>query len=111
MSVQIIQAVSDWPSAVWGFLGAILGALTSFFGIWLTHHLKVAQQRRDDDARKVLLKQMLDNSTDEWRKMETLSRVIGASKEDTARLLIQLGARGSESENDVWALLSKKPLR
>ena len=46
----------------------------------------------------------------EWRKLQTLSRIIGADYETTTRLLIEIGARGSEKENEVWALLSEKPL-
>ena len=44
--------------------------------------------------------------------MTTLSSVIGASREETARLLIELGARGNEKANgnDVWAFIINKPL-
>jgi len=35
------------------------------------------------------------NASD-WRKLSTLFRVIGADRDTTTRLLIELGARGSE---------------
>ena len=46
----------------------------------------------------------------EWRRLETLARVIGADHAETTRLLIEVGARGSESQENVWALKSHKPL-
>lgn len=50
----------------------------------------------------------------EWRKLSTLSRVIGADADTTKRLLIELGARGSEKPREdgeeVWGLISKHPL-
>jgi hypothetical protein len=45
-----------------------------------------------------------------WRKLETLSRVIGADEETTKRLLIEIGARGSETDKDVWGLMKYHPL-
>ena len=54
---------------------------------------------------------MLENpSKGGWRKMETLSGVIGASREETARLLIEIDARVSETGRDVWAFIKNKPI-
>lgn len=92
--------------------GALIGAAAAIGGVVLKDVLERRRRDADDAPRKALLLQMLTNrpSGVEWRKMETLSRVIGASREQTARLLISIGARGSEAENDVWALISEKPL-
>jgi hypothetical protein len=50
----------------------------------------------------------------DWRKLSTLSRVIGADADTTKRLLIELGARGSEKpredNEEVWGLISKHSL-
>ena len=46
----------------------------------------------------------------EWRQLDTLARVIGADYATTKRLLIELGARGSETESDAWAMKAMKPL-
>ena len=46
----------------------------------------------------------------EWYRLDTLARVIGADHAETTRLLIEVGARGSQSEKNVWALRSRKPL-
>lgn len=41
--------------------------------------------------------------------MATLSRVIGADEETTKRLLIELGARGSEKDDGLWGLIENHP--
>lgn len=41
---------------------------------------------------------------------EFWSGIIGASKDETAKLLIDIGARGSETESDGWACVKDKPL-
>lgn len=35
--------------------------------------------------------------------------VIGANEETTKRLLIELGARGSEDGNELWGLIKYHP--
>jgi hypothetical protein len=77
-----------------------------------SQHLKTKQQRESDGKRKVLLKTALENpppDTERW-SIQTLSRIVGANYETTTRLLIELGAGGSEKKNDVSALIGKKPL-
>lgn len=62
-----------------------------------------------DERRTKLLRQML--KLRDRRKLSTLARVVGADGDTTRRLLIELGARGSEKpRNDgeeVWGLISK----
>jgi len=96
-----------------GMTGVVVGAMGQFIIEHFRHRRETKAQRELDDTRKALLKQALENppAGKEWRELTTLSRVIGADLTTTTRLLIELGARGSEGENDVWALLSKKPLR
>ena len=99
-------------SALIGLLGAIIGAAGVIMSTIVNHHLAESKQEKIDAPRKAMLLSMLQNMPNgtEWRRMETLSRVIGASREDTARLLISIGARGNENGNDVWALINDKPL-
>ena len=42
--------------------------------------------------------------------METMANVIGASRDEAARLLIELDARASETGHDVWAFIKDKPI-
>ena len=94
-----------------GFSGAIVGALAGLSGIWLKHWLDTRQSKRLEKQRKTILVQMLSIENEPWRDLDTLSKVIGASPEETKRLLFEIGARGSEKQNDVWALMRRKPLR
>lgn len=94
-----------------GLVGTIIGALMTLLGQWLKHQWEVGERHHRDTARKALLSTMLDNpGPDGWRKMATLSGVIGADRDETARLLIELKARGSETGNDAWAWIKDKPL-
>jgi hypothetical protein len=98
--------------AMSGFLGTLVGAVTAIVSIIVKELVDRRRRNFEDAPRKALLRSMLLNKPPgiEWRKMETLSRVIGATREETARLLISIGARGSEAGDDVWALISEKPL-
>jgi hypothetical protein len=97
-----------WPSSeiVAGLVGGLLAIGGQIFVVWWQQR----PQKKLDDDRKKTLKRLLDSTQHEWRKMETLQRVIGADRETTARLLVELGARGSTAQDDVWALIAKKPL-
>ena len=95
-----------------GIIGVAVGSIGQFYIDRFRHERDTKAQRELDDRRKELLKNALENPPPdtEWRKLQTLSRIIGADYETTTRLLIEIGARGSEKENEVWALLSEKPL-
>ena len=96
-----------------GIIGVAVGSVGQFVLDHFRHKRETGAQRALDEKRKALLRQALESPPGgkEWRKLQTLSRIIGADYETTTRLLIELGARGSETENEVWALVSEKPLR
>ncbi|MES2001318.1 MAG: hypothetical protein V4444_03290 [Pseudomonadota bacterium] len=95
----------------WGVIGTTVGSALTLLGQWVKYLWETHQTREFDDDRKTLLRQMLDKpGPTGWRKMSTLSGVIGASRDDTARMLIALGARASETGEDVWAYIKDKPL-
>jgi hypothetical protein len=93
-----------------GIIGVVVGSGTMLLVNWCQHKWQTSEQRKLDEKRKAMLSTMLMSGDHNWRKLETLSRVIGADYATTTRLLIELGARGSESEREVWALQSRKPL-
>jgi hypothetical protein len=76
----------------------------------LLHHLQEKSKAKSDEPRKNLLRVMLRDPRFEWRRIETLSHVIGADEETTKALLIQIGARASEDGTGLWGLLEKHPL-
>ena len=95
-----------------GIIGIIVGALIPVLGNVLIYYLQNQQKDQLDKLRKELLVKMLDSDRfpNKWRKLETLSRVIGADDETTKRLLFEIGARGSESESNSWGLIKHHPL-
>ena len=95
-----------------GIIGVAVGGVGQFLIDHFRHKRDTKAQRELDERRKALLREALENPPPgkDWRKLETLSRIIGTNYETTTRLLIELGARGSEKDADVWALLSDKPL-
>jgi hypothetical protein len=97
-----------------GILGVTIGSGVTLVGQWIKHRWETKAARDRDEKRKALLRQMLDNPGPKgWRRMEAMSGVIGADREETARLLIEIDARSSEKAadgNDVWAYIKKKPL-
>jgi hypothetical protein len=99
-------------SAWIGLIGAFVGGFLTIVGQLIVHWFQTRKARALDDARTKLLRQMLD--VKDWRKLSTLSRVIGADADTKRRLLIEPGARGSEKPRqdgeEVWGLISKHPL-
>lgn len=95
-----------------GLIGVIVGASIVVGGNILLHWIQDRQRQKLDEGRKKLLEQMLQDKRFEghWRKITTMSRVVGASEEETKRLLIELGARGSEKDDGLWGLLVYHPL-
>lgn len=94
-----------------GIFGVVVGGSVTTIGHLIVHHWQTADKRKRDDKRKAILTNMLQNpGSTGWRKMETMANVIGANREETARLLIELDARASETGNDVWAFIKDKPI-
>lgn len=95
-----------------GFIGVIVGAVIGVCGTLLLYWLQTAPKRKLDKQRSALLLAMLDDSQfpQHWRQLSTLSRVIGATEATTKRLLIEIGARGSEKDDSLWGLRKHHPL-
>lgn len=92
-------------AAIFGLVGVVVGGLLQI----LAQQLATLGQRRIDRQRKQLLREML--SKYQWRSFDQCKKVIGADDETTRRLLIEVGARGSEAEADSWGLISKNPFQ
>ena len=96
-------------SGLAGFLGALAGAFATLGGVVLTDQLKSCRQARRDRPRKELLKKMLEKGLN-WRSLSTLSNVTGLDEDEAKRLLVEIGARGSETDPSLWGLISRNPL-
>lgn len=108
---QKVVADTGFWVAIIGLIGAVIGSVLTLAGNLLVHWFQDRPRRTLDNGRKVLLKTMLEDNRfpDRWRHLSTLSRVIGADEETTKRLLIEVGARGSEKDDDLWGLITHHP--
>jgi len=110
IAAKVAADTSFWVAIV-GLVGVLAGAALGIVGSLLLHWLQDRPRKLLDEGRKKLLLQMLRDTRfqDRWRKMATLSRVIGADEETTKRLLIEVGARGSEKDDGLWGLIESHP--
>lgn len=90
-------------------LGALIGAISSIVTTWLNARFNKKPESPYDLAAKVILEEMLQGQK-HWRTIKALSNVIGASPEKTRELLLEIGARGSEVNPELWGLISRNPL-
>lgn len=98
------------PDGVWVLLGTLFGTAGSLVTTWLTAYLgRQSQHPKYDKAVEALLQKMLASGP-QWRKLDTLARVTGLSEQHAKEYLIEIGARGSETNGDLWGLISRNPL-
>lgn len=97
---------SGWAA----LLGALIGGMATLGGTLLNAHLNRARPDPADVAAKALLQQMLEVKKLHWRTLHTMANVVGLPDERTRELLLEIGARGSENNADLWGLISRNPL-
>jgi len=95
--------------ALVGAGSALLGILVTTIGQVLLYWLKERPASRLAKLRKGLLERMLKDKRWTWRRLSTLSHVIGADETTTQTLLIEIGARASEDGSEIWGLISRNP--
>jgi len=107
---KVIADTAFWVAII-GLVGAVVGSLLTLAGNVVIHWLQDRPRRVLDEGRKKLLKTMLEDNRfpNRWRRLSTLSRVIGADEQTTKRLLIEVGARGSEKDDGLWGLIAHHP--
>lgn len=92
-------------------LASVIGGGIAIAGQYAAHLIQTADARRRDDKRRTVLRTMLANPGPQgWRSLKTMSNVIGATEEETARLLVEIDARADEKGRGVWAFIKDKPL-
>lgn len=92
--------------ALVGILGVVAGTVaTAASKYWFEDR----PRKKADEERRKLLKRMLDHPTHTWRTFDRLKHVIGADDETTKRLLLEIGARGSEDGKPLWGMISRNP--
>jgi hypothetical protein len=110
-SEPVGEVRDDHFSAWIGLFGALVGGALTIMGSLLVEWLKQRAKKKRDEPRKQLLMKMLEDERFEgrWRDLYTLMHVIGADEATTKRLLIEIGARGSEDGKDLWGLIKHHP--
>ena len=95
---------------LWVVLGTAIGATGSVVTTWLNSYLsRQSKYPKYDQAVKELLLAMLSQKQT-WRELDTLMHVTGLNEKDTKAYLIELKARGSETNARLWGLISRNPL-
>lgn len=97
--------------ALIGFGGVAIGASIQIIGNLISDFCRQRLKDNADIKRKKLLTTMLEDQIYSWRKLSTLMHVIGSDEETTKKLLLEVGARGSEDGQDLWGLISRNPFK
>jgi hypothetical protein len=106
-----LAANNEYFAAVIGLVGVVVGSVLTIFGNVVVQCLKERSIAKKDKPRKQLLKEMLEDNrfNEHWRKLDTLMHVIGANEATTKRLLLEIGARGPEDNQELWGLIKYHP--
>lgn len=109
----VVKDAQFWAAVV-GFIGVIVGAFVTTAGNIVLHWYQNRRGSAIDNARKGLLRDMLDNTRfQEGRSLETLSKVTGATPEECRRLLIEIKARGFTLSDgrEGWTYIKNRPIK
>ena len=94
----------------WVVLGAAIGMVGSVATTWLNAHFARLSKypKYDRSIEQILLRLLRDGQN--WRSLNTLSNVTGLTPKHTKEYLIEIGARGSETNPNLWGLIERNPL-
>lgn len=110
--VGVVPDTKFWVAAI-GLIGAVVGSLLTMLGNFAFHWFQTRNEQALRRTRKDLLEKLLKAKS--WRRVSTMSKVIGSTEEETKALLLECGARGSEKHRDdgeeLWGLISVHPLK
>ena len=110
ISEKVVPDTQFWIALI-GIIGGAIGAGLTLLGNIIFHWFTEKPQRKFENQRIKILTEMLDDDRfpEKWRNISTMSAVIGASEEETKRLLIKAKARGSEKADGKWGLIKNHP--
>ncbi|MDO9418224.1 hypothetical protein [Pararhizobium sp.] len=91
IATKVVSDTKFWIALI-GLAGAVIGSLLTIGGNLLLHWLSEKPQNDLDKNRIAMLKTMLDDDRfpEKWRKLSTLSAVIGANEENTKGYFLKL---------------------
>lgn len=107
---KVVSDTKFWIAII-GLIGAIVGSVLTIVGNLALHWVREKPKNDLDKKRVAMLREMLDDDRfpEKWRELSTLCAVIGASEEETKRLLLLAEARGSEKADGKWGLVKNHP--
>jgi hypothetical protein len=108
---KVVSDTKFWIALI-GVIGALVGSFLTIVGNLILHWVKERPKKNLESKQVAMLKEMLDDDRfpEKWRTLSVLCAVIGASEEETKRLLFIAGARGSEKADGKWGLVKNHPL-
>lgn len=109
IATKVVSDSKFWIGLV-GVIGAVIGSILTILGNFALEWFKNKSQKAVDKSRQDILREMLKDASFKWRNISTLAAVIGCDEESTKNHLIAIGARGSESNDGSWGLISRHPL-
>jgi hypothetical protein len=96
---------------IYVLIGTALGVVGSLGTTYLNAFLSKAKPDPVAEARKKLLRMMLEDQRFTWRKFSVLCHVIGGDETTTKALLLEIGARASEDGQNLWSLVERHPFQ
>ena len=102
--------MNGYSEGFWFAAGALLGTLGPIASTWMTADLGRKSQYPHYDAKiQAILEEMLGGKL-KWRDIDTLARVTGLTHQDVKDYLVELDARGSANNGQLWGLISRNPV-
>lgn len=94
-------------AALWG---ASIGFLSGPISAWVADYLRYRRSDRADLLRRARLQKILMHPKRKSCEVEDLAGMIGADKDLTKRLLLEIGARPLDrGRSSKWVLISRAP--
>jgi macrodomain Ter protein organizer (MatP/YcbG family) len=91
-------------------IGVVVGVAAGPLCTYALDFLRARRTRNIDRIRRVRLKKILMVPNRIWRELSYLSRAVGATKQRTQQLLLEIDARQSLNRRSTkWALVSRAP--
>ena len=102
--------MNGYSEGFWFAAGALLGTMGPIATTWMTAYFGRKSQYPHYDAKiQAILEEMLSGKL-KWRDIDTLARVTGLSHQDVKDYLIELDARGSANNGQLWGLIERNPV-
>jgi len=102
---------SGWAGAVGAGIGAFIGLLGGLATTWLNSYLAKPKPDPHEAMAKAYLRSLFEAEPNAWHDLQRLGNMVGVGNpSQLARLLLEIGARGSVNSDSLWGLAKSHPL-